>query len=190
MLAAGVAVVAVLVVAVIFIEPIMARIFSSREAAMLGRAEYLRDARGMIDAKPWFGWGLNSYVFAVPPFTQYGARFARVHYQDWIPPVHNIYYLWWAELGIVGLSLQLIWLAGVISTGIKNLRVKNEMLFAINAACLAGMLAFVVDGFFSFSLRFNSILRVFWVQAGMMMAIRYYHLKSSAEERSESIGQE
>ena len=93
---------------------------------MLGRAEYLRDASGMIAVKPWFGWGLNSYVFAVPPFTQYGARFARVHYQDWIPPVHNIYYLWWAEIGIVGLSIHLIWLAGVIGIGIKTCESGNR----------------------------------------------------------------
>ena len=186
MLAAGMATVALLLVAAIFFEPIMARIFSSRQAAMLGRAEYKRDAWGMIEARPWLGFGLNSYVFAVPPFTKYGgSEGARRHYRDWIPPVHNIYYLWWSEIGAVGLALHLVLLAWIVRIGIGNLRVKDEVLFTVNAACLSGMLAFLVDGFFSFSLRFNSILRVFWVMAGIMMAVHYWRLRNSAEDTLE-----
>ncbi len=160
-----------------FAEQILQRIFSSRDAAMLGRAEYIRDAWGMIEVKPVLGWGLNSYVFAVPPFTQYGAKGAAKHYRNWIPPVHNIYLLWWAETGVIGLALHLAFFASIVWTGIGNLRVKDEVLFTVNAACLSGMLAFFVDGFFSFSLRFNSLLRVYWVLAGIMLAVHYWRLR-------------
>jgi hypothetical protein len=181
MLAAGTATVALLLVSAVFIEPITSRIFSSAEAAMLGRAEYIRDAKGMIEARPWLGWGLNSYVFAVPPFTRYGARYANDHYRDWIPPVHNIYYLWWAETGLIGLTLHLALLYGVIYAAVRNLRNANEVLFAVNAACLAGMVALLVDGFFSFSLRFNSILRVFWALAAIIMAVKYCDSREPVE---------
>jgi putative inorganic carbon (HCO3(-)) transporter len=180
LLAASVATLTLLLVSAIFAPQIMARIFSSRVDAMLGRAEYLHDAWGMIRAKPLLGWGLNSYVLAVGPFTKYHSNWAaRKHYKDWIPPVHNIYFLWWAETGIIGLALHVLLLVCVVWPGFGNLRVKNEMLFAVNAACLSAMLAFWVDGFFSLSLRFNHILRVFWVLAAIMMAVRYLRLQES-----------
>ncbi len=160
--------------------PIIKRIFDSRGDAMRGRDEYKRDAWGMIEARPFLGWGLNSYVMAVPPFTKYGAMGAVLHYKGWIPPVHHIYYLWWSELGIVGLILHLWWLAGCVFIGLRNLKIRDPYLYTLNAACLAGMAAFMVDGFFSFSLRFNSILRVFWVMTAMMAAIRYWRLREIA----------
>jgi O-antigen ligase len=179
LLAAGAACAALITVSAIFARQIIDRIFESRVDAMLGRAEYIHDAWGMIKAQPWLGFGLNSYVLAVPPFTQYGAQMANFHYKGWIPPVHNIYLLWWAETGIIGLVIHLALLGGIVWMGLRNLKVKDEMLFTLNAACLAGILAFLVDGFFSFSLRFNSILRVFWVLAGMIMAVHYCHLRQA-----------
>jgi O-antigen ligase len=176
LLAAGFAAAALLGVCIVFAGPIMTRIFESKQSAMLSRAEYLRDATGLISARPVMGWGLNSYVFAAPAFTRYGAREAREKYGSWLPPVHNIYYLWMAETGVVGLALHLGLLFMIIATGVSNLGVKNELLFTVNAACLCAMLAFLVDGFFSFSLRINQILRVFWVLSGMIMAVRYWRL--------------
>jgi O-antigen ligase len=174
--AAGAAL-ALAVVCVVFAGPISRRLFESKESAMLSRSEYIHDAMGLIWAKPLFGWGINSYVYAAPPFTRYGARGAHLKYKQWLPPVHNIYLLWWAELGIVGLAIQLAMLGGILFVGIRNMRVQDERMYAVNAACLAGMLALMTDGFFSFSLRFNSILRVFWVIAGIIMAIHYWRLK-------------
>jgi putative inorganic carbon (hco3(-)) transporter len=181
LMAAAGATLALLLVSAIFSQQILSRLFSSRAAATLGREEYIHDAMGLINAKPILGWGLNSYVLAVGPFTKYGSTWAaRKHYKEWIPPVHNIYLLWWAETGLVGLGLHIILLITVAWPGIGNLRVKNQMLFAFNAACLSAMIAFWVDGFFSLSLRFNSILRVYWVLAAMIMAVRYLRLQESA----------
>jgi putative inorganic carbon (hco3(-)) transporter len=184
LMAATVALAALLAVGGIFAGKIMNRILDSKESAMISRYEYIRDAWGLIKAKPLLGWGLNSYVLAVPPFTQYGARGARDKYLNWIPPVHNIYLLWWAETGLIGLAIHLALLGGIIWVAVGNLRVRNELLFLINAACLSGMLAFIVDGIFSFSLRFNSILRVFWVLAGIIMAVHYWRLRHSVPGQS------
>jgi O-antigen ligase len=171
------------VVCLVFAGPILERVFESKASAMLSRWEYIETAAGMISVKPMLGWGLNGYVYAAPAFTNYGARGAAQRFQgtkenpgNWLPPVHNIYLLWWAETGLVGLALHLAVLASIAWTAISNLRVKDEMLFAVNAACLASLAAFVVDGMFSFSLRINGILRVFWVLSAMILAIHYWRL--------------
>ena len=177
LVAAAIAALVLITASAPFAGRIVARVLESREDAMLGRAEYIHDAKNMIAVKPWFGWGLNSYVFTMPPFTRYGARGVHRWYGSWLPPVHHIYYLWWAETGIVGLAIHLAMWGGIIWVGIRNLRVRNEILFAVNAACLCAMTAFIVDGFFSFSLRVNSALRVFWVLAGIIMAVHYWRLK-------------
>lgn len=180
MLVTAAAIVGLTVVLALYSGPIVRRIFSSHEGAMLGRAEYNSDAWRMIAARPWLGFGLNSYVYEVPPYTRYGAREALGIYQGWIPAVHNIYLLWAAETGFIGLAIHLLMWGFIIGVGIGNLRVNEEVLFAINVACLCAMLAFIVDGFFSFSLRINSICRLFWVLSGVIMAIRYWQSRRAA----------
>ena len=71
-------------------------------------------------------------------------------------------------------------LGWIIRIAIRNLHVQDITLYAINAACLAAYAAFFVDGFFSFSLRINSILRVFWVINGIVVAIHYLDRRTRA----------
>ena len=164
-----VALAALVVVVAVFQEPITKRLFDSKDDATIGRQEFNEDAKRMIDAKLWLGWGVNSYVHEVPEFMKHSAK----AYGGWIPPVHNIYYLWWAETGITGLLVHLtMWLA-IVWAAWRNLAVQNETLFNINLACMAGLLAFAVDGFLSFSLRVNQPLRLYWVLAGIVFAIHY-----------------
>ena len=160
----------------IYAGPIMRRLLESRGGATAARAEFAAEARNMIDARPWFGWGLNSYALAVPPFTRYRAWGAAVNYARWVPVVHNSYLLWWAETGLVGLSLHLLVIFSIIWTGLGNLRVRNDLLYAMNIACIAAMAAFLVDGLNSPSLRNNPCMRVFWVLCGIVHAVRYWRL--------------
>jgi putative inorganic carbon (HCO3(-)) transporter len=163
--------------------PVLERVFESKASAMVSRWEYMQTAARMISAKPLLGWGLNGYVYAAPPFTKYGARGAIEEFRgtkknpgNWLPPVHNIYLLWWAETGLIGLALHLAVITWILWIALANLRVRDERLFAVNAACLAGFAAFGLDGMFSFSLRINSMLRVFWVIAALTLAIHYWRL--------------
>jgi O-antigen ligase len=168
-------------VCAMFIGQIMTRILESKEDAITGRAEYTATARRMIALKPVLGWGLNSYVYVAPPFTSYGARGAAYVYKGWLPPVHNIYLLWWAETGIVGLLLHLALLAWLARIAISNLKIRDGTLFAISAALVAALAAFLVDGFFSFTLRINAMLRVFWILSALILAIRYLRLAELAK---------
>jgi len=185
LIAAALAMVMLLSVGLVFAKPITSRIFSSSDQAMLGRSAYMKTAIGVIGAKPITGWGLNSYVFVSPPFTSFGARGAFARFGPWVPIVHNIYLLWWAETGIIGLILHLAVFGLILLRAVSNLRVRDHLLFAVNAACLAGLLGFLVDGFFSFSFRFNGIMRAFWVVAGIIFAIYYWRLRDERTRRDE-----
>lgn len=176
-LPAAVAVGVLVLVMASFAGTIVDRIFESKPDAVLGRQEYNNTAYGMIQAAPLLGHGMNSYVYVAPPYTRYGPRRANAIYKDWLPPVHNIYLLWWAELGLVGLLLHLALVATVLRVAWRNLRIPHETLFMVNAACLAGIVALMVDGFFSFTLRINSVLRLFWALSAIVFAIHYLRLR-------------
>lgn len=174
---------ALAVICVAYAGPIATRLFESKSGATEARSLFAGEAVRMIQARPWFGWGLNSYALAVPPFTKYSSFGTHKLYQKWVPVVHNGYLLWCAETGIVGLLLHLGILAWLLVTAVGNLKVRNEMLFAINAACLCGVIALLVDGFNDPALRNNPMLRVFWVIAGLIMAVKYWRLRHETVRR-------
>lgn len=183
MRAGGIAALVLAVVCLIFAGPITKRIFSSKAGAMLARAEFEGHAYDMIDARPWLGWGLNSYAFAVLPFSGFNKRYG---YGGWVPVTHNGYLLWTAETGVVGLALHLLVILSIMWTAFHNMRVKNELLFAMNAAILAAMFGILVDERFSPSLRANPVLRVFWVLAGIVLAIRYWRYRQAWNDNAEN----
>ncbi len=152
-----------------FQEQISRRLFDSLDQAATGREEFKEDARRLIDDHYLLGAGLNQYTLALPPYMKIPAR----SYSYWIPPVHHIYYLWWAETGLIGLMLHLAFWAAIAWRALRNLRLRDEMLFLVNAACLAAMAAFAVDGFLSFSLRVNQPQRLYFVLAALIYALHY-----------------
>jgi len=162
-----------------FHEPIMKRLFDSQDAAAIGREEFKDDARRLIDDSYMMGWGLNQYVQELPPYMKTSAR----SYSYWIPPVHNIYYLWWAETGLIGLAVHLVMWISIALMAVRNLRVRDELLFTVNVACLAAMVAFAVDGFLSFSLRVNPISRTYWVLAAMIYATYYWRRQQETQHQ-------
>ncbi len=176
--------VAVAVVALAFAEPIMARVFQSNTESEKGRSEWADDARRMMQVHPAFGFGMNSYAFAAPPYTRLGERGAREFYEkarfgktQFVPVVHNAYLQWRVEIGLVGLALHLAIFAMLLHMAWRNLRVRDQELFVINAACFAGFIAFLVDLWFGNSLRQGSTLREFFVLAALVCAIHYWRLR-------------
>lgn len=161
----------------VFSGQILKRLFESKNDATIGREVFKEDARRMIDAAPLLGHGLNTYVIQLPRFT----RVSMKSYGTWLPPVHHIFYLWWAETGVIGMMLFISLWAWVIYEALQNLRIRDQLLFTLNAACLAAMIALIPDSFLSFTLRVNSMLRVFWVLAAIIVAIRYLRLRTERE---------
>jgi O-antigen ligase len=173
------------IVAIGFGDRIMARVYKSHDESQRGRDEWAQDAKRMIDAKPLFGFGLNSYAFAAPPYTRLGERGAREFYEKaraagtpLMPVVHNAYLQWMVEIGIFGMLLHLTIFAMMLRMAWRNLRVHDEQLFVLNAACLAGLLGYLADLGFGNSLRQGSTLREFFLLSALVCAIHYWRLRN------------
>jgi O-antigen ligase len=181
------AVIVIIGVAGVFSGQIAARIWESNTESAKVREEWAGDAVRLAAVKPVLGWGLNSYAFAAPPYTRLGERGAREFYEKarfgftkLIPVVHNAYLQWLAEIGYVGFALHLSIFVVLIYMGLRNLRVRDEFLFVLNAACTAGIVGYLVDLNFGNSLRQGSTLREFWVLAALVCTIHYWRLRNEA----------
>jgi putative inorganic carbon (hco3(-)) transporter len=169
------------IIGIAFSGPIVDRITRSHSGATDVRWEWMGDAWRMVQAKPVFGFGLNTYVFEMAPYTIYGGPRALAERFGSMPPaVHNMYLLWWAETGTVGLLMHLAVIISVLVIAWKNLRVQNDVLFAINIGAASGIFAVLIDGLASFSLRINAILRVFWILSGLILAIYYWNRRQQS----------
>jgi O-antigen ligase len=158
----------------VFSGKITDRLFHSKEDATIGREAFQGDAKRMIAEKPIFGWGLNTYSFEVEPFMKFTVQSFE---GGVLPPVHNIYLLVLAETGVVGFAFHAIMFGMLFWHAYGNLRVRNDLLYMVNAACIAGLAAVLVDGNFSFTWRMNGYQKAFWVFAAMVMAIYYWRLR-------------
>lgn len=174
-----------------FAEPILARVFQSKGESEKGREEWAEDAKRMHAVKPIFGFGMNSYAFAAPPYTRLGERGAREFYEkarfgktQFVPVVHNAYLQWSVEIGTVGLVLHLLIFAMLLHMAWRNLGVRDEQLFVLNAACFAALVGYLIDLWFGNSLRQGSTLREFWVLAALVCSIHYWRL---ANERPPAV---
>lgn len=172
----GTVLVVFLAILLFFQESITSRLFQSKNDATIGRELFKEDAKRMIAEKPWWGWGINSYTNEVAPFMKVSINAFE---GKALPPVHHIYYLWWTETGIIGLLIHLALWATIVWAGIQNLHIRDKLMYSVNTACLCGLLAFAIDGFFSFTLRMNGPLKIFWVLSGMIIAIRYWGLRQT-----------
>ena len=78
------------------------------------RELYLKQAEGLIIKKPIQGFGLGNYTLAVAKADNYTNPYW--YYQ----PVHNYWLLIWAELGVFGLIVILLFWFGVFKADLKN----------------------------------------------------------------------
>lgn len=166
---------AVVVLALVFSGPILMRLLRSDPGAWSFRLEWLHVAWKMFLDKPIFGFGLNSFVFFMAPYTTYGSigNLQQTFGANW-PVVHNVYALVGVEQGIIGLAIFLALHVYIIVTGVRNLRVRNDVLYALNIGCLCGVGAVMIDGLASFFIRVPDCARVYWIAVAIIFAIHYW----------------
>jgi len=152
--------------------PIVQRLSTSDPTAVEYRLEWLRTAAKMVADNPVFGVGLNTYVYKQLP---YGAdktpEAMTARYGPLWPAVHNSWALTWTEQGTVGF---LFWVAvhvSILRVAIRNLRIRDPMLHAMNAGLMAGFIAIMIDGLASFFVRTEAPARLFWIAAALILAI-------------------
>ena len=168
--------------------PILQRIYESDPGALQFRFEWMELAWRMVKAEPFLGVGLNTFIFEMAPYSDYGslgAIVAKFGPEQYLPVVHNIYLLVWSEQGTLGLIFLLGLKGYLFLLAWRNTKhFYNESLYTINIGCLAGLLALSADGMVSFFIRQDAPGRVFAIVAGLVVAIHYWrrengHLYSS-----------
>ena len=96
------------------------------------RISLARVSLQMAADHPWLGVGLNNFTVALPV---YGSLWGRT--ANWLQPVHNIYLLSLAELGIVGLLLTLFFLVVFVKKRSEN--INWQFALPLAAVFLTGM---------------------------------------------------
>lgn len=164
------------IVVVAFSNQIISRLNRSDPDALGARYDFMLTAWKMITAKPWFGFGLNNYTLEQPPYTRFGSVEGMMHtYGDlgnW-PAVHNTWLLVWAEQGTIGFLVWLLLHAMIIATGVRNLKLRDPMLNALNVGLLCGFVAIMFDGLVSFFDRVQQSI-VIWNFAALIIALEYW----------------
>lgn len=164
-------------IAVLFALPtVLTRLSASDSGALDSRYEMMGVAWRMVQAKPVFGFGLNSFSFQMLDYAPYSIGRMTEIYGPIPTVVHNIYMLVWAEQGSIGLLLFLGLNAHLLWTAYRNTRYRlSYRVMLLNVGALAALVAVMVDGVGSFYLRVPGPTRVFWILAGLIVASRYWN---------------
>lgn len=117
----------------------------------------------MIADHPVLGVGLNNFELVLPRYEQTPVIFFG-------HPVHNLYLLYLAEAGIIGLlGLLLVGLANY-DIAMRVGRSRDPLLRAIGIGVAAAMAFLMIEEILGFSLRQDIPLALYWLLAGLAVA--------------------
>lgn len=173
------------VILLAFSKKILSRLLHSDANAVDVRLEWIEVAYDMWLEKPVFGWGLNTFVYQMVPYTQYQSL-ERLHdvYGEVLPVVHNVYALILAEQGIVGILTFLVFVISLIIMAARNLAVKDEFVFAMAIASFSGLFVYILDWLASFSLKMPTNGRLLFIQLGLICAIHFWRQANEVQSSS------
>lgn len=176
-----------IVFGVAFSGKIADRLFRSDAGAVNVRFEWLEVAYAMAMDKPVLGWGLNTFVFQMAPYTRYQTQERLLDiYKENLPVVHNIYALVFAEQGIVGVLGLLAFMVVALGTALRNLKARDDVLYALSIGCVAAILVYFIDWVASFSLRMDFMGRTFFLVLAMVGAIRLWRRNNEVGTKGDS----
>lgn len=160
----------------VFWEPIYRRLTASSSASFSFRQNLIIIATNMIRDHPWIGIGLNNFVLVMARYDTVGLTERR------LAPVHNIYYLVAAEVGLVGL-LAFFWLLlGIFSEGWQALKSDDAFLSSLTAGILAGLVATLVHSLLGWGWRYDVIHVTFWFLVGYVLSIKRVSFRSQVQK--------
>ncbi len=176
-----------LAVGVAFSGKIADRLFRSDAGAVNVRFEWLDVALAMAREKPVLGWGLNTFVFQMAPYTRYQTQERLFDiYKENLPVVHNVYALVFAEQGVVGVLGLVAFMSVAFGTALRNLRARDDVLYALSIGCVAAILVYFMDWMASFSLRMDFMGRTFFLVLALVGAIRLWRRNNETEPKAGS----
>ena len=127
-------------------------------------------AVNIIKHKPFFGVGLNNYTLISPKYDNTGITEVFNH------PVHNIYLLYAAEVGIPGAVCFVWFLIGTIGLAFKiSTQVRASLDSALLKAIGVGITCSWLQGLIGWGQRSSIVhLSYLGVLAGMLAAHKYF----------------
>ena len=140
-----------------------------------GRYDFWRVALDAFGENPVLGHGAGTYVFS---WTQLRSIELAVH------DAHSLYLEAFAELGAVGGLLVLALIAMPLRFGFSAWRAAPHPQREQHAALLAAMLAFAVGAAFDWFWEIATLGAIFFLAAGVMVAVRCEQLAPSGETLS------
>jgi putative inorganic carbon (HCO3(-)) transporter len=144
-------------------------------SAQEGRFINWKPAISMIKDKPFFGFGLNTYMMA-----------SQIYLQSMLTYAHNCYLQMAAETGIIGLFAFLLVVGRLFLSGIRLLFVpgssdgRNTAMWFLLAGLLAGLFAFLAHSFVDTNLYSLQLNALFWYMMGLTVCV-YNILKRGNE---------
>ncbi len=167
-----------------FSGPIIKRVTESHPGAVDFRHEWNEIAWKMVAEKPVLGFGLNTFVYQMIPYSKYKTLDNMSDkLGDVLPVVHNIYLLTWSEQGTLGMLFFIGLHLHVFRLGMRNANFFEErMLFMMNLGCLSGFVAIMADGLVSFFIRYPPCARVYWIVVALITAINYWYRENQMKQ--------
>lgn len=176
-----------IIIGIAFSGQIISRMTQSVPQGVSSRWDFVETSRKMIVEKPWFGYGLNTYTFYQPTYNKYGSVNSMIKAYgnpgNW-PVVHNSYLLIWVEQGTIGFFIWMWLHVSIIKIGVRNLRIRDPTLHALNVAFLVGYVAIMFDGLVSFFDRLHEGILI-WTFAGLIFALSYWRHENELNQDSD-----
>ena len=162
----------VVLIAILFWHPIMARLFAPSPYSVSFRLKLARGALEMMKAQPLIGVGLNTFKEVMTDFPSQYLFTTRP------ATVHNIYLLVAAETGVLGLLFFLWLLIGIFGIGFHYSRSSQELYAATSAGICGGLAALLVHDMLSWLFRFDPVFVLFWFLVGLLTAVARLEIKA------------
>lgn len=136
-----------------------------KEQSLVERVELWRRAFDVINAKPWFGTGINTYSVAHEKYDRTQNWRVRGYY------AHNGYLQLAAEIGIPGIIFFLLFLVLFFVRGLRCARsARGSPDEFEQLGILTGLLAFLLYALADTNLQSPQSLMSFWFMAGYFLA--------------------
>jgi O-antigen ligase len=156
------------VIMVVFSDQIVSRFTSAPSESGDIRIVLANIAIKMITENPILGVGLNNFTDVMSFYDSTGLSYV------WAHPVHNIYLLIAAEIGLFGLIVFMLKISTFLLTALKVLNSKKKinqesLCFLFAATC--GLIAILLSGLMGWSWRLDSIHGFYWIMLAMIGAV-------------------
>ncbi len=165
---AGVAVAALLLV--LMENPIKSRFFEDRYETAHIRLPLMHVAFNMIEHNLWQGVGLNNYSQTAHKY-DYTVERVTIEFTH---PVHNMFLLLLAEIGIFGFLAFLVFLFGTLRKGWDASKIRDREMSIYALGLTLGLLAMLLHAFVDYFYLSSNF--TFWFISGAIVGL--WHLKN------------